>query len=951
MLLNRSIIAIALISIMALSSMAGLSYALTPQTGSVIIAIDYSYNGNTGPLPVPFEINTYNGVTVASGTGPFKNITLPYGKYYVNVKPDVVPVSGLNYTIANGTQYPLNITSPYSSPSIVVPSEATYLINVSVSGVQSPSNLYFKMGNNFVFNKSVVKTGYYHYFLPVKTNFYAVLNYGGVNTTASEYLSSSSKMLNITAQAHNYYGYVTNAPSGKIVIINQANMTYTSFNYTDNTYNFYMPAGSIAVITSPGYAPYQIPSMPPRTITLTAGKSYVYYNYSVNSKMNELYMNLTFDINNGTALPTYFGNSSIGSLYWQMMYDHIGTSELDNYFYSYAQNYTNESIFVDGYNYNLSQITGLTVYKGINNITAHVSAVYKSTQVTPALNNVKLYIMGTKYLPANLYSYYNFTYNNSTMALSSSSVSTLTSYHYILIGPQPKNVWANLVFSKVLNPIMTNSSVSFYWPGMPNNVRSAYTLNYSSSNAAYAVEANVSVYANISSAFYNPVTGTNDYMNSNFTWTINGTTEYGYNVSYKFYNFNNRVSVLVRSATGGISYSNFTVYAISNMTYPEVIFNASLNGKAIRSVSKIFQNTENITISVPQNSMVSYSVYYSHLNVTGTGYKVPLTYAWSFPGQVSSSPNVTYQFTHPSIEAGYKYQYAYVNISGENGAVFHVMLNVTVNDTTAPTAVFSIYYNGTLVTSPVAGENVTLTANSTTDPYYPLSNLSFKWTIEYINGTVATPSSTTYTNLTPMNMPYMIVKFNTVNSMIVSLSVKNPSNVTGYSNSTLSMILKTPRLVVESIYIPTTPAQGSSSTMYVNVSNEGTVNAYNGIVTVYVLGKPVGSGTFTEIAAGSYKNVTVTWTPPTSGKLSVEATASVSNQPAVFVSSGAMTQTVSVNPPAYRTPLIIGVVIVVIVGVGYAYYRMRSSPAKAKKAPQPKTDIKKADKQQPSKKN
>ncbi|MGC8609260.1 MAG: CARDB domain-containing protein, partial [Thermoplasmata archaeon] len=845
--------------------------------------------GHTGPLPVPFEISTYSGVVVASGDGPFKSVTLPYGKYYVTVKPDILEISGLNYTIVNGTQYALNVTSPSSNVSISVPSQATYLIKVNVTGVTSSSSLAFKMGNNYVFNRSMVKTGSYQYYLPVKTDFYAVLDYGTTTIITPEYLASTSSILNISAKSSDISGFVSNAASGKIIVIDPVNMTYTVSNYSDNYFNVYEPSGYITVVTSPGYAPLQITSSPSKALNLKASSSQIYYNYSLNSALNMLYLNMTFNLYNGTTIPTFFGNSSIGSLYWQMKYDHNLQTDLRNYFYSYAQNYTNQSIFVNGYNYNLSGVSVSKLYVTSNNTTAMVSAVYENDQMKSGLSTVKLYITGTENLPANLYSYYNFTYNASTIALSSSNVATLTSYHYILIGPQSRNVWANLAFSKVLNPIMTNSSVTFYWNGMVSSVKSAYTLNYSSTNAAYVVEANTTVHANISTAFYNPVTGTDNYANSNFTWTINGTKEYGYNVSYKFYNYENKISVLVRSSTGGVSYSNFTVYAINNTSYPKVSFTASLNGKAIKNTTKIVStNFSMIYITVPQNSLVSYSVYSSYLHITGTNYNVPLTYAWKFPGKVSSSPNVTYEFTYPSIKSGYRFQYGYANITGENGAIYEIVLNVTVNDTTAPSAVFSIYYNGTLVKNPVAGENVTLTANATTDAYYPFSDLSFAWTIEYLNGTIASPSSTTYYNDTPMNAPYVILKFNTVNSMIISLSVKNPSNVTGYSNSTVSMILKSPRLVVTSIYVPSTPAQGSASNIYVNVSNKGTVNAYNGVITIYVLGKVVGSASFTEIAAGSYKNISVSWTPPSAGKLSVEVTASVSNQPAVFVSAGAL---------------------------------------------------------------
>ncbi|KAA8922739.1 CARDB domain-containing protein, partial [Thermoplasma sp.] len=713
---------------------------------------------------------------------------------------------------------------------------------------------------------------------------------------------------------------------------------YTVSHFTNGSFAIYAPSTDIILVESPGYWPYFFTSAQNHhTINLTKDVSNVYYNYSISQNLQMLYQNITFQLNNGTAIPNYFANSSVGSLYWQMLFDHITSAQLIRYFYGLAQNYTSGTFMVNGVYYSITGSPKVTVYSTPDSIKAYVNATYTNMSSVSGLSTIDVYVYGTQNTPGSIQYNFNVTYHNSSLAVSSSNVPLISSYKYVKISPLSSNTMVKLKLSPVQKPIVSNNSYTLYWKNM---VSDNYVLNDNASNAYYVVPLNQTVYLNASTAYFNPVTNSNDYAQANFTWSINGTTEYSYNVSYKFYDQVNKVSVRVVSPSGGVAYSNFTVIGLSNSTVPAVKFSASLNGRTISSTKNYYvsNNTYLISLSVPQSASVSYSFYGSSLKADS--YNVFLMYSWHFPGQTFIGQNVSYAFQHPSIAPGYLNQYAYANITTEVGNVTHVIFHVYVNDTTPPSATFFMMYNGTYIKNPIAGKSIVLSANNTTDPYYPFSDLKFQWKIEYVNGTVAQPSSTTYTNMTALNMSYAIIQFNTVNSMIISLNVTNPSGISGYYNKTVSMVVQSPRLVVKSIYSPKAAYQGSSSKVYVNVSNLGTINAYDVNVTLYVNGKVVGSTTVSEIKAGSYYNATVTWVPPTSGKISLYATAEVGNEPSAFVTAGALTQTVSVNPPAYRTPLIVVSVIVVLVVIVYVYYRIRSGGGKTtQKAVQPKTEL------------
>ncbi len=292
----------------------------------------------------------------------------------------------------------------------------------------------------------------------------------------------------------------------------------------------------------------------------------------------------------------------------------------------------------------------------------------------------------------------------------------------------------------------------------------------------------------------------------------------------------------------------------------------------------------------------------------------------------------------------------YLNVTSVAGTYTNISLSVTVNDTTAPSPVMTLYNaTGVSETNPVAGQVTTFSANSSSDPYYKETSLSYNWSVEYANGTKVAPGSSTYAvvggNMT--DSPYVKIQFNTVSGLTMSLNATNPSGVNGTSSRALIMTIATPMIIVQSAYLSTTPDQGSTVTAHVNVSNNGTVNAGSYTISLYVNGKLVTSHSYTNLPVGTTKSVDFNFSSPASGSVTFVFKATNSSEPSFFANTSAYTFTHSVNPPAYKTPLIIVGVIVVIIVISFAYYRLTSGGSKKTKTTQPATQPK----QQPAKKD
>lgn len=946
---------------------AGNSTAINPQVGTVNYTASYYLGGSVnGPANVTVDVSTLNGAHVTSVSGALNQVSLPYGSYIFSVSPAVVS-SRSPSLISNGTSQIVNVSAPTQSVSLKLSSYEATTGTVTVTGIDSGSaTIYLSTPSGFVFKTgSLNSTSYNLTTLLPHGDYYVKLVYGEQTFSYYETTYPSSGTLTLTLPSTPDFGYVTSVATGspisnfKIVDLNLTSRTYTVLSFNGGFYQVNSLAGTynnVYTLAANGYAPKNITgSTGQANFALNYASGNISYNY--NLAPNPYYLNLTVNLNldNSTTVP-FLANSSVGSLYWQYRLDNLGsTTVFAKYLQNYLGMYTNYSIVVAGYNYNetgYGSIVSTTTSANGNSTTATVDYEYTNPSIKASdLSSgfqVKLFMAGTQYLPGALYSNYTLSYSVPGVSLASPVSAARTFVNPVHLVPQTSSGFVTLTFEKVSSPTVVASEINLFWN---NTTPQNYLVASNSTSAVFLVPTNVPVSLNVSNGFYNPVTGTNDYQNSlyyNWTLSTNGGAAtpigHGYNLSHTFSTFANyTLTVNYTSASGVSNQTTFTVFAYNGT--PAASLNVTSLGNTIFATGAV-SGTQSLT--VPQSKTVQFSAYYSKLNIPGTSYYAPLAYNWYFPGYANNAVNVSQTFDTPYVQSQALIT-GYLNVASTVGKVSNVTLSINVTDTTAPSATITLK-NSTQATiaQPVAGEVAIFSANSTTDKYYAASQLSYSWSIVYANGTAVPNGSNTYELVNNnTNLPYFMVKFNTLNSLIVSLKVTNPSNVSAYKNFTTSMVVNSPRLIVQNAYFPSTPTQGATTLIYLNVSNNGTVDASSFSIVELVNGKNVSYQTYGALAVGVTKQVEFNLSAPTSGSVQFEFQALNGTQPSFFSSNGALTLTHTVNPPSYQTLIIIGVVIAIIVIIGVVYYRFssRGSSSKAPAKPRDKKAVpaKKAD--------
>ncbi len=934
---------------------AGTAGASSPQTGPLSFNVVYVGGGTHAPANSSTQVmlETPSGQLISSATGSSVTFSsLYYGNYTVVVPAQYLTDSALQgrFVVVNQTFHNVTLNSKGSSSmELNVSVEPTHKVNVLVENLSSGSaSVSFKSLQGFEFNSASVSAASNSTNLSLPSKFFAIISYGGASYTYLETNVGNSLKLNIyngTAVS----GFVSANNGAKIntvyvTIINGTDHNYTTTQFTGNSFTVYSPNwnNEFLIVSSPGYnsSQYQGKSLAGgkylSNVVLQPASSSIYYNYSISGNLQALYLNITYRIGNDTAIPQ-LANSSVGSLYWQWNIDSLSAAYVDGYINSTVANYTANSFLVNGVYYNL---TGHPKFNSISvtdkGISANVNATYKNmTSISTSIYNsafpIKVYALGTQYSPGTLGYQYSISYKNTSVALNSSSSSSVKlSGTPIHIPAQPSSGFVTLTLVPVKPATITNSLVQFEINGKTvNNL-----LNSTQSNTVFTVPHNIPVNMNVSKAFYNPVTGTDDYKDASFKWAVNSNSVSGpSNFTTTFHNGLNTVYVNFTSGSGAPGNTTFFVYGFNGK--PTVVYNITSNGKTI---SNNTATASPISIFVNQTQTVQFSAYYSMLKVdnsslAGSPYNVPLNYNWTFPTTVSLSANSSYIFKKPSISVGP--QTVYINVSSVSGNTSAKFI-VTVNDTTPPVAVVTLMNaRGQVISQPVAGQNMTLTASSSYDPYYNSTylaahalRLNYSWKIESTSGVPMSPSSSTYTVLAGTNHSKTFnIEFETVSSVNIVLTVRNPANVSGTSNSSYAMIVNSPRIVVNSIYLPSAPQQGISSTIWINVTNAGTVMATNFTLTITVGGSQAAVKTFTyaNLSAGSSTNVSLTWKPGSSGSLGITVVGSATGEPTFMQSIGEYSSTISIKTSPYTTPIIIGAVIAVIVVVGFVYYRLSSS--------------------------
>ena len=946
----------------------GNSMAINPQVGKVSYRVNYDLNGNGIGLAsssTVLNITTPAGIFVNSYKGNGQTISLPYGSYIFSVGP-IETQSGTNLVIANGTSALVNVTQ--STSTVYLNQSVYYTKNTTVTlagfntASANPATVSFVTPQGFVFQRNVTSNGKIVANLPVGGKFFTNVVYGGQVYTFYNNTSSTSTPATMTVNlvaTSSIYGFVEPASGSsinnfRIVALNTTSTpnTFTVTSFSGNSFQINEPKGAsnIYVVEANGYQPHQLSSSfkNGNTVTLQPGSGNVSYNFTIGNNPGYLNVSVTYDLSNATTFP-FAGNSTVGSLYWQQKLDKNFNTTVLSYMGNIVGNYTNNSILVNGYNYNLSSVKAGPVNSPLpnNGEKFTVSLEYKNLNASSInLNNgfnVKLYALGTQYLPGSLYYHYQLNYNAPGVALTSPTSVGETFKSPVNITPQLQNGWLSLSFSKPAPPVVYASEINLFWSGMLSH---NYLVSSTASNTTFVVPTGTHVMFNLSQA-YHSATGESYLKALNYTWTVPSVNlvdgKYTYNMTATFAsNGTYPISVSYESASGATNTTYFNVTAMS-LAYPNPALTVSSAGKTLFTQAPT--STTHLTFAVPQSKAISFSAYASSLSSGGVA--VPLSYTWYFPGAKYTGANVSQTFNTPTLSGSNTT--GYLDVYSAIGPVQNVTLSIYVNDTTPPTPqILAQNVTGSSIAQPIAGQITKFSANASSDTYFGKLNLNanwkVNWTITYVNGTQAPQGNSTYEFLTNFtNQSYIVVKFNTLNSLVVSLKVTNPSGVSAYSNRTVSVIVQSPRLVVQSVYFPTTPSQGSRTIVDVNVSNNGTADASNFTIVAYVNGKNISWQQYGSLAVGVTKEFKFNLTSPDSGKVQFQFEAQNSSEPQFFFKAGSLAVTQTVNQPAYKTPLVIGVVIAVIVLIGVVYYKLSSggTSGKSKKEVQPKTQLKK----------
>ncbi|MCL5783077.1 MAG: hypothetical protein M1476_04115 [Candidatus Thermoplasmatota archaeon] len=949
----------------------GNSMAINPQVGKVSYRVNYDLNGGSIGLAsssTVLNITTPAGIFVKSYTGNGQTISLPYGSYIFSVGP-IETQSGTKLVIANGTSALVNVTQ--STPTVYLNQTVYNTKNTSVTLVgliTGSATVSFATPQGFVFQRNVTSNGKIVANLPIGGKFFTNVAYGGYvytfynNTTSSG--TPATMTVNLIATSSKY-GYVE-SPSGssinsfKVVALNtSAPKTYTVTGFSGGSFQINEPQGAsnIYVVEANGYQPYQLNINNFKNgniVTLQPGSGNVSYNFTIGNNPGYLNVSVTYDLSNSTTFP-FAGNSTVGSLYWQQKLDTKFNTTVLSYMGNIIGNYTNNSILVNGYNYNLTYAgTASNTTLPSNGEQFKVNFTYKNLNASSInLNNgfnVKLYALGTLNLPGSLYYHYQLKYNASGVALTSPTSVGETFKSPVNITPQSQNGWLSLSFSKPAPPVVYASEINLFWSGMLSH---NYLVSSSALNTTFVAPVNKLVSFNLSQA-YHSATGESYLKALNYTWATAATVagEHTYNMTANFTTVGTHmVSVTYISASGATNTTYFNVTTMSPAS-PNPALTVSSTGKTLFTQPPSTNST--FAFAVPQSKAISFSAYASSLS-TG-GISVPLSYAWYFPGAKYTGANVSQTFNTPTL--GGSNTTGYLDVYSAIGPMQNVTLSILVNDTTPPTPQISFQnVTGSSIAQPIAGQITKFSANLSSDTYYGKLNLSPKskwtvnWTIGYVNGTQAPQGNSTYellpnfNNQSLTNQSYIVVQFNTLNSLVVSLKVTNPAGVSAYSNRTVSVIVQSPRLVIQSVYFPMTPSQGSATIVDVNVSNNGTTTANSFTIVAYVNGKNISWQKYSNssLAVGVTKEFKFNLTSPSSGSVQFQFEAQNVSEPQFFFKAGSLAVTQTVNQPAYKTPLVIGVVVAVIVLIGVAYYKLSSggTSSKPKKEAQPKTQLKK----------
>ncbi len=320
--------------------------------------------------------------------------------------------------------------------------------------------------------------------------------------------------------------------------------------------------------------------------------------------------------------------------------------------------------------------------------------------------------------------------------------------------------------------------------------------------------------------------------------------------------------------------------------------------------------------------------------------------------------------------AGWQYNLT-LTVWSATGQSASTTLVILVNDTEKPVSAFQILNSASKPitgTGLVAGSNasaeVLLNGANASDPHNG-SITHYYWLV-----TNGGNSSIHFGFNSTTVRPYPAVWLSAaVHAYTVNLTVTDANGNTGYATQSLTVSVNstiTPVMAANNLTAPATLTDGSSYTIWVNVTTGGGTKAVATSVTVafyfttpsgtsrtYIAGspgsvkfynytsagvvnsQPMAVGTLSSLAYNVTVRAVITWTPAVSGNYVLYANVSAANQFTGSTStSNVVSTSITINPnPTTQTLeyVAIGVAVVVVLGLIIVYYRRRSRRGSAPK--------------------
>ncbi|MEM0133708.1 MAG: carboxypeptidase-like regulatory domain-containing protein [Thermoplasmatales archaeon] len=958
---SGKIAALLVITIMVMGGLFGAALGQVQGTSKVSISFNILGNGVSPASGVKVELESSNGVVLASATSnPNVGFSVYPGSYIIYIPSQYVSSSSIVYDSTHATISVKDNGTVYVGSSVLKSinvgySEASSYVYITVKGIAATqvTSIYLTLPNGLEMPATKVNSSN-------PNSGYAVTSIAGPQILTIAYNSTSkafySESLNISAgkannsvianvsSLDNVQGTVTSSSGSFVnkveVSIYQGGVLLGADEFTNGYYYLSLAPGTYSlIISSPGYLPY--------TTTVTTGSKALFQTVSLTPSTVEQtemisfgssFQNVTISggitLTNATTLP-FLPYSNAGSLYQQMQLNGLSSNELWGILNVTVPYSTANTVLYNNYSYNSTGIhTTFSASAGTYEFT-YTATYYQSKVKVQSYSSIRVYLnkndnnttaltyitqlsIPSPYQRANIV--------NSNVATVSGFSGTIT------ITNSSMNGFLTINIAPQAKPILKMSQIVTTWNGYFESTISSNT----SSNFTVLVPVGKTVNINASNIPYDTVLGMDNYQSMNFTWKIGNSIMYGYNISYNFTSGSHAVSLAVTSSGGVTNQTNFTI--IGDSLNPQfnlrVIQNGQIKLNATTSSSASYVLYVNQIQTVYFNSINS-----KDLLPNGQSTGVPISVNWVIAGSSETGTNVSYSFPTPTFNS--IVEHAYATIMNGVGNSFNVSIIIHVNDTTPPVVIFQItnVTSGKVITSSLQGQNVTLNGSKSIAPNGG-HIVSYVWYFSFQNGTVAKPNVDYKVYSASSNNSTLRVAFLQYGVFQIKLKLTDQSNNTNSNIQSLSVSAVGPEVEIMNITYPKTYVEGSSSVLKLVLKNVGLQTASSYYVSIKIGGKVVKNQTFANLSSNQSINASVTFVPPSSGSFSMIVTVHAVNQPTFFNTNTSVTKAVSVAQAAWKLPALVGGIVVAIGVLSFIYYDVTVRRKRPKEAKQPKKQLK-----------